>query len=153
VFGPALAPSAQAKDVITRLEVCGTSQCRTIADLTTLEIFMTEIGDESVAAPARAPFYTMRPEKTRDWLSTWPRYVYVPSSSSVRVTMGNGDRYWDRVGLSADLLERATRDLNPIGLRRHGALPTFRSASAASPIAFRGGRGSRQEDSPRLSYR
>jgi hypothetical protein len=113
MLGVALVPSAQAKEAITRLKVCGASQCRTIANLRTLEILMTEIGDESVAPPARGPFYTMRPEKTREWPSTWPHYVYVPSSNSVRVTMGNGDRYWDRVGLSADLLRRVTRNLDP----------------------------------------
>lgn len=110
MFGLPLVPSAQAKEAITRLKVCGASHCTTIADLTTLEILMTEIGDESVAPPARARFYSMRPEKTGEWRTTWPHYLYVPSSNAVRVTMGNGDRYWDRVG---PLLKKVTRDLKP----------------------------------------
>jgi hypothetical protein len=114
-FGLTLVPSAQAKEAITRLRICGASQCTTIAGLTKLEILMTDIGDESVAPPHRAPFYTMRPEKTREWPATWPHYVYVPSSNAVQVTMGNGDRYWDSIAfeLSAPLLREATRDLKP----------------------------------------
>jgi hypothetical protein len=113
MFSLALVPSAQAKEAITRLKVCGASQCRTIADLRTLEILMMEIGDESVAPPARAPFYTMRPAKAREWPSTWPHYVYVPSSNTVWVTMDNGERYWDRLAFGDSLLRKATRDLKP----------------------------------------
>jgi hypothetical protein len=31
----------------------------------------------------------------------------------VRVTMGNGERYWDYVSFSVPILQRATRDLKP----------------------------------------
>jgi hypothetical protein len=113
VFGLTLAPGAQAKEAITGLQICGASQCATITDTRTLEVLMTEIGDESIAPPARAPFYTMRPAKSREWPSTWPHYVYVPSSNTVWVTMDNGERYWDRLAFGDSLLRKATRDLKP----------------------------------------
>jgi len=113
MFGLTLAPGAQAKEAITRLQICGASHCATITGARTLEVLMTEIGDESITPPARAPFYTMRPAKTREWPSTWPHYVYVPSSNTVWVTMDNGERYWDRLAFGDSLLRKATRDLKP----------------------------------------
>jgi hypothetical protein len=122
MLGLTLVPSVQAKEEITRLQICGASQCTTIADAAALRALLTDIGDGSSAPPPHAPFYAMRPEKTREWPATWPHYVYVPASkksrqpgilNAVRVTMGNGERYWDYVTFSVPILQRATRDLKP----------------------------------------
>jgi hypothetical protein len=79
MLGLTLVPSVQAKEEITRLQICGVSQCTRIADPAALGALLTDIGDGSSAPPPRAPFYTMRPEKTREWPATWPHYVYVPA--------------------------------------------------------------------------
>ena len=122
ILGLTFIPSVQAKEEITRLQICGASRCTTIADPAALGVLLTDIGDGSSAPSPRAPFYTMRPEKTREWPATWPHYVYVPASKmsqqhgildAVRVTMGNAERYWDYVTLSVPILQRATRDLKP----------------------------------------
>jgi hypothetical protein len=122
VIGLMLVPSVQAKEEITRLQICGVSQCTTIADPAALGALLTDIGDGSAAAPPRAPFYTMRPEKTRQWPATWPHYVFVPASEmsqhrgildAVSVTDRNGERYWDYVTFSVPILQRATEDLKP----------------------------------------
>ena len=133
ILGLTLASGAQAKEAITRLQICGASHCTTITDPNVLGAVMTDIGDSSMAPPDRAPFYTMHPEKTRKWPSTWPHYVYVPSSDSVRVTTGYGDRYWDplELDLAAPLLKKATRELKPN--------PTPEAWSAVGVAAFRVG--------------
>jgi hypothetical protein len=117
-----LVPSVQAKQEITRLQICGVSRCTTIAGPAALRALLTDIGDGASAAPPRAPFYSMRPEKAREWPATWPHYVYVPASAmsqqhgilnAVRVTDRNGEHYWDEVTFSVPILQRATQDLKP----------------------------------------
>jgi hypothetical protein len=129
ILGLVLPPLARAKEAITRLKICGASRCTTITDLRVLGAVMTDVGDSSMAPPDRAPFYAMRPEKTREWPSTWPHYVYVPSSDAVRVSTGYGDRYWDPLDLdlAAPMLKKATRDLKP------NPIPEAWSAVEAAP--------------------
>jgi hypothetical protein len=133
-MGLTLVSSVQAKEEINRLQVCGVSQCTTIADPAALRALLTDIGDGSATVPPRAPFYTMRPEKTRQWPAIWPHYVFVPASEmsqhrgildAVRVTDRNGERYWDYVSFSVPILQKATEDLKP------NPAPTDWSAAAA----------------------
>jgi hypothetical protein len=134
MFGLTLVSSAQAKDAITRLRICGASRCTTIANVKVLEIVMTDIGDESATPAARVPFYTMRPEKTPEWPTTWPHYLYVPSSNAVWVMMGNGERYWDRLSfdLAAPLLGKAAQHLkaNPAPQTWRAVATSFRPEGA-----------------------
>jgi hypothetical protein len=102
--------SATAKEAITRLRLCGASDCVTVQDMTTLQILMTYIGASPAKppSPAAAPYFTFAPRPTRQWPSSYPRYVYVPSAKLVRIHYPPSASRWSSVGDAAPLLHRLT---------------------------------------------
>ncbi len=79
--------SASAKDEITQLRVCGASGCRIVTDKTAVHAFTVAIinGAPSRDAPPKSPYYTVRPEPTKERRASWPRYVYAPAIQMIRL--------------------------------------------------------------------
>jgi hypothetical protein len=121
VIGVLLAPvllltgfgSAIAKDAITRLRLCGASGCVTVRDMTTLQILMTYIIPATAQPPSLAPYYTFAPIPTRQWPSSYPRYLYVPSAQLVRIRYTPSPATWGIVGDAAQLLHHLTAGIHP----------------------------------------
>lgn len=105
------AAPAAAKDEITVLRVCGSSDCHEIRNGTELRVLMTELGGGTTTSPKPAPFYTVVPVVTDKWPTPWPRYVYVPTYSRVRVSMDHR-RLWTSLQRSS-ILYNVTRTLDP----------------------------------------
>ncbi len=99
---------ATAKDAITRLRLCGASTCITVLDMTTLQILMTYIVPSTARHPAPAPYFTFAPIPTRQWPSSYPRYVYVPSAKLVRIRYPPSRATWGTVGDAAPMLQHLT---------------------------------------------
>jgi hypothetical protein len=109
-----LPASAQAKDGIERLKVCGSSGCRTISGQQELAPLIAGLlGLEPRQAPRPAQFFTLTPERTAGWRDTWPRYVYVPEAKLVRQASGRGDVDWWPLTWTEGAHERATRGMTP----------------------------------------
>jgi hypothetical protein len=100
--------AATAKDAITRLRLCGASGCVTVRDMTTLQILMTYIGSWAAEPPAAAPYLTFAPIPTRQWPSSYPRYVYVPSANVIRIHYPSSASRWSGIGNAAPLLHQLT---------------------------------------------
>jgi len=64
------------------------------------------------AAPAPGAYFTLRPEPTKEWPESWPRYLYVPAARMIRVQV---DRIpeWRWLGRRDPLVRRITRGLRP----------------------------------------
>lgn len=137
VIGVLLAPmvlvtgfgAATAKDALTRLRLCGASRCVTVRDMTTLQILMTYIVPSTAQPPSPAPYYTFAPTPTRQWPSSYPRYVYVPAAQLVRIRYPPSPATWGTVGEAAPLLQHLTA-----GRRPHATPSSWRSV-AVSPRA------------------
>jgi hypothetical protein len=100
--------AATAKDAITRLRLCGVAGCVTVRDMTTLQILMTYIGSSTAKPPSPAPYFTFAAIPTRQWPSSYPRYVYVPSEKVVRIHYPPSPSRWSTVGEAAPLLKQLT---------------------------------------------
>jgi hypothetical protein len=105
--------AASAKEAITRLRLCGASDCVTVRDMTTLQILMTYIGASPGRRPSLAPYFTFAPIPTRQWPSSYPRYLYVPSVKVVRVQNPPTRPTWESVGGAAQLLQHLTAHMRP----------------------------------------
>jgi hypothetical protein len=109
--------SASAKEEITDLRVCGASECRIVTDATAVRLFMLAIINRAQgrhAPPPTSPYYTIRPERTKQWPWTWPRYVYVPSTRMVRLQRDNrAAAEWGWLGRRDPAARRLIRGLNP----------------------------------------
>src|SRR5919197_3092503 len=83
----ALPARGPAKEGIARLRVCGSSACRVLASPREIGAFLSAITSASRPRPAPAPaaFFTLRPQRTKEWPTTWPRYVYLPAARMIRV--------------------------------------------------------------------
>ena len=109
-----LPPSAQSKDGIERLKVCGSSGCRIVSDPQEVgPLIAGLVGLQPRKAPAPAGFFTLTPERTAGWQATWPRYVYVPESKLVRQASGRGEVDWWPLTWTDGPYERATRGMTP----------------------------------------
>lgn len=109
-----LPTSAQAKDGIERLKVCGSSGCRTISDPQQLAPLIAGlVGLQPQKAPPPARFFTLTPERSADWQATWPRFVYVPEAKLVRQASGRGEVDWWPLTWTDGAYERATRGMTP----------------------------------------
>ncbi len=107
---------ASAKGEITRLRVCGVSQCRIVTDKTSVHTFFLAVinAGQDRAAPARSPYFTLRPEQTKDWPTSWPRYVYVPATQMIRLQFDRRDTpEWRWLGRRDPALRRMIRGLRP----------------------------------------
>jgi hypothetical protein len=110
-----LPTSAQAKDGVERLKVCGSSGCKTISDPQQLAPLIAGlVGLQPRKAPPPARFFTLTPERTAGWQATWPRFVYVPEAKLVRQASGRGDVDWWPLTWTDDAYERATRGMTPL---------------------------------------
>jgi hypothetical protein len=135
VIGVFLAPvllltgfgSATAKDAITRLRLCGASGCVTVRDITTLQILMTYIVPSRAQPPSLAPYYTFAPIPTRQWPSSYPRYLYVPSAQLVRIRYPPSPATWGTVGDAAPLLQHLTA-----GIRAYATPSTWQSVAVSA---------------------
>ncbi len=121
--------AATAKDTITRLRLCGASGCVTARDMTTLQILMTYIGASTAQPPSPAPYFTFAPIPTRQWPSSYPRYVYVPSATLVRIRYPPNLARWATVGDAAPVLQQLTA-----GMPAYATPPAWR-AVAITPQA------------------
>jgi hypothetical protein len=121
---------ASAKDAITRLRLCGASGCVTVRDMTTLQILMTYIGAATAQSPSPAPYFTFAPIPTRQWPTSYPRYVYVPRATLVRVRYPPSPATWATVGEAAPVLQQLTA-----GMRAYAA-PSAWHAVAVTPQAI-----------------
>jgi hypothetical protein len=108
----ALPTAAQAKGNLTRLPVCGASGCKTVADVTTIEVLLS-FGAEPRAAPPSSSFYTLVPHWPDQWPPTWPRYVYVPSAEAVGMAWANGRLAWFQVDSAIQGFHDVTCGLKP----------------------------------------
>jgi hypothetical protein len=107
---------ASAKGEITRVRVCGVSHCRIVSDRTAVHTFMLAIinAAQGREAPLRSPYFTLRPERTREWPTSWPRYVYVPATRMIRLQSDRRDTpEWRWLGRRDPALKRMTRGLKP----------------------------------------
>ena len=100
--------AATAKDEITRLRLCSASGCVIVRDMTTLRILMTYIAPSTAHPPARAHYFTFAPVPTREWPTSYPRYVYVPTAKLVRISYPPSPATWGTVGEAAQVLEHLT---------------------------------------------
>lgn len=108
--------SASAKGDITQLRVCGASGCRVVTDMTAVHPFMLAIinGAPSRDAPPKSPYYTVRPERTKEWQASWPRYVYAPSVQMLRLQRdGRAAPEWMWFGRRDAAARRLIRGLRP----------------------------------------
>jgi hypothetical protein len=122
---------AAAKDAIDRLRLCGASECVTVRHMTTLQILMTYIGAGDAARPAPAPYFTFAAVRTAEWPSSYPRYLYVPSKATVRITYPAGVTRWATVGDAAQVLRRLTAGIRPYARpRTWRSVTVTRSATA-----------------------
>jgi hypothetical protein len=121
--------AASAKDAITRLRLCGASGCVTVRDMTTLQILMTYIGAATAQPPSPAPYFTFAPIPTREWPSSYPRYVYMPTATLVRIRYPPSPAAWATVGEAAPVLQQLTA-----GMRAY-ATPSAWRAVAVTPQA------------------
>src|SRR5439155_12850545 len=78
----ALPARGSAKEGITRLRVCGSLSCRVLTSPRAISAFLSAITNAAPgrAAPTPAAYFTLRPERTKEWPTTWPRYLYLPSA-------------------------------------------------------------------------
>ena len=114
IVAAVLPASAQSKDGIERLKVCGSSGCRTISDPRELgPLIAGLIGLQPRKAPPPARFFTLTPERTAGWQDSWPRYVYVPEAKLVRQASGRGDVDWWPLTWTEGAHERATQGMTP----------------------------------------
>lgn len=111
-----LVAGAAAKSEITRLEVCGSSECRIVTDRRAVRAFMSAIVNraQGQAAPAAREYFTIRPDPTPEWRVTWPRYVYVPAARMIRLQRDRRDSpEWGWLGRRDPLVRRMTRAMTP----------------------------------------
>jgi hypothetical protein len=116
--GLALPGQAYGKGEISRLAVCGASSCRMVTEpVVLLPITTLHLDLERGAAPAPAGFYTLIPQESETWSSTWPRFVYVPSADAVLKKWygekGGEKGVWYSPTWSCWALRKATRGLEP----------------------------------------
>jgi hypothetical protein len=123
---------AGAKDAIDRLRLCGASGCVTVRDMTTLQILMTYIGAADAARPSPAPYFTFAAVRTAEWPTSYPRYLYVPSRATVRITYPAGVTRWATVGDGAQVLRRLTT-----GIRPYASPRTWRSVAVTHSATAR----------------
>jgi hypothetical protein len=108
--------SASAKSEITQLRVCGASVCQIVTDKTAVHPFTLAIinGAQSRDAPPKSPHYTIRPEPTKQWQSSWPRYVYAPSIQMIRIQRDSrATPEWIWLGRRDMAAKRLIRGLTP----------------------------------------
>jgi hypothetical protein len=108
--------SASAKGEITQLKVCGTSGCRIVTDTTAVHSFALAIinGAQSRDVPPKSAYYTVRPERTKQWQSSWPRYLYAPSIQMIRIQRdGRATPEWIWLGRRNAAARRLIRGLRP----------------------------------------
>jgi hypothetical protein len=99
---------------IEHLRLCARSGCKTISDPRTIAPLVAGlIGVAPQRAPAPAEFFTLTPERTARRQQTWPRYVYVPDASLVRVSGASGDAEWLPLVWTDGAYERVTRGMTP----------------------------------------
>ena len=108
----ALPARAPAKEGITRLRVCGASACRVVASPREISAFLSAITSASRPAPAPAAFFTLRPERTKEWPTTWPRYVYLPAARMIRVQIDSTPE-WHWLGRRDARVRKLIRGLMP----------------------------------------
>ena len=107
---------ASAKGEITQLKVCGASACRTVTDKPAVHLFLVAIinGAQSRDAPPKSPYYTVRPERTKEWQASWPRYVYAPSIQMIRLQRDQrAAAEWMWLGRRDAAAKRLVRGLRP----------------------------------------
>lgn len=106
---------ASAKGEITRLSVCGASECRIVTDKTSVHTFFLAVinAGQHRGAPPRSPYFTLRPEQTKDWPTSWPRYVYVPATQMIRLRFRTNRPEWRWLGRRDPALRRMIRGLRP----------------------------------------
>jgi hypothetical protein len=112
--GLTLTASGPAKEGITRLRVCGASACRVLTSPSAISTFLSAITNAAPGRPAPAPaaYFTLRPERTKDWPVTWPRYLYLPAARMVRVQIDSTPE-WRWLGRRDALVRKLTRALEP----------------------------------------
>jgi hypothetical protein len=112
--GLALPASGPAKERITRLRVCGPSACRVLTSPRAISAFLSAITNAAPGRPAPAPaaYFTLRPERTQEWPTTWPRYLYLPAARMVRVQIDRTPE-WRWLGRRDPLVRKLTRGLAP----------------------------------------
>ena len=110
----ALPARGSAKQGITRLRVCGSSSCRVLTSPRAISAFLSAITNAAPgrAAPTPAAYFTLRPERTKEWPTTWPRYLYLPSARMVRVQIDRAPE-WRWLGRRDPLVRKLTRGLQP----------------------------------------
>jgi hypothetical protein len=112
--GLAFPGEAYAKGEISRLAICGASSCRTVSEpVVVLPITTLHLDLERGAAPAPAAFYTVIPQESKTWSSTWPRFVYVPSADAVLIKRYGEKGVWYSPTWACWALRKATRGLEP----------------------------------------
>jgi hypothetical protein len=107
---------ASAKGEITQLRVCGASACRIVTDETSVHAFMVAIINHARArnAPPKSPYYTIRPERTKEWQTSWPRYVYVPATRMIRLQLDQrATPEWRWLGRDDSAVRKLVRGLRP----------------------------------------
>jgi hypothetical protein len=108
----ALPARGPAKEGITRLRVCGASACTVVASPREISAFLSAITNASRPAPAPAAFFTLRPERTKEWPTTWPRFVYLPAARMIRVQIDSTPE-WRWLGRRDPLVRKLIRGLTP----------------------------------------
>jgi hypothetical protein len=107
---------ASAKGEITQLRVCGASACRIVTDKTSVHAFMVAIINHARgrSAPPKSPYFTIRPERTKEWQTSWPRYVYVPAARMIRLQLDQRSTpEWRWLGRDDWAVRKLVRGLTP----------------------------------------
>jgi hypothetical protein len=104
----------------------------TVRDITTLQILMTYIGASTAPRPSPSLYFTFAPTPTRQWPSSYLRYVYVPSAQVVRIRYPPAGASWASVGDAAPVLDRLTE-----GMRAYATPRTWRTVAVTSRAASR----------------
>jgi hypothetical protein len=121
--------SASAKGEITQLRVCGASACRIVTDTAAVHALLVAIvnGAHSRDAPPASLYYTVRPEPTKDWQATWPRYVFAPSIRMIRLQRDSrAAPEWMWLGRRDAAARRLVRGLRPFPATRAFEVVTLR---------------------------
>jgi hypothetical protein len=108
--------NASAKGEITQLRVCGASGCSIVTDRTVVHAFTVAIinGAPSRDAPPKSPYYTVRPVPTKQWQTSWPRYIYAPSIQMIRLQRDHrAAPEWMWLGRRDAAAKRLIRGLRP----------------------------------------
>jgi hypothetical protein len=106
--------SAEAKEGIERLTVCGASGCRSFNDSRVIgPLIAGLLGTEAQPAPPTEGFFTLVPRATAGWPYTWPRYVYAPEAQLVRQAHRRGHAEWYPLVWASDGYAWATQGLTP----------------------------------------